>query len=902
MLLFKDHRNPTLSLGKKLESVSSNLGDEFDQRIIPRKNGLTAMVIKNRRPMMLDNPAMSPGLNPEAKKNGIKSYICLPMMVGNLIIGVLFVHYRTPQFFYKNEFRTYTLLSRLSLCANLAAAAIENARLMEGLNALSQTSGKLSKSKDFEAALESIVEAAIKVTSADSSTIYLLDKTSIPNRFVIGCRSPIRERLQIELPRLHGGLTRHILDTGESIKIDDTNEPIKFDYNKRKIAISEALKREGAKSLIGVCLQMGSEKIGVLYVSGRTKRQFENYHIGLLQMVADQASVAVGYARMLLKPSSEIEQVTSGFFQLDGLFDKISKEVKRYQNFDFVSLQMIRSDEDVIESVHGVGIAEKWSSLSRHYLEEDIFLRDIQADIAKSEPPALEVIAGNDYRFDPYIYNKHAHSNYVRIFIPMVLVLDQTGEIDTCWYQDHLWKPCSVFDSIPNPKLKCGTVLKMCMQDLSGKATKKNVKIIGTIEAGFTNPKTKIKAADANYLANLVAKRTIEIYKVQLPSVLKLILEQAKNIIGADSASLHYPYEKQSGRYLNEVSLGREIDQNFLKKFPPRKTGLGFEAMITGLPKFIPDLSQGHNDKQLEQINPGIYAYGIKSMAAFPLIVSDSEKGVLYLHFRNIHRFTLDERSLVKLFASHAAHVINHALLYKQRREYTQQLEALNSVAYSLVSTSQESDFLEEIAWNILHLFAADLVTIYTVGIYEDTPLEERIKTPPATVGKFKVDPKESMATRVAENNAPIELINQGENVYAINAFENKIMNSPQHKHAARKYSPFVMRENIKSSAGILLKVENQIVGVMFINYRRPHYFAKIEIDIVEKVASWVAIAIRNRKLYEALNAVDKKIITTFDYQQLLSTVVRLAVEVTNAQIGEIRLPDPSKPQWLRVH
>ena len=732
MLLFKNSMKPEIGLDTNLELAYSNLGIEFDKHINPRKHGLTAEVIKSRRPLFVDNPKMPPGIHPEAKKRGIKSYICLPMIVQEAIIGVLFVHYNKPQFFRKNKAKTATMLARLSLCANLAAAAIKNTRLIQGLEVLSH----------------------------------------------------------------------------------------------------------------------------------------------------------------------DIEQSTYGLFHLDDILDSVCKEVQSLMGFDFVALQLIRPDEKIIETVHATGIATEWSSLARHYLEKDPALRDIQADVALSRPPALEIVSGWHDLFDPYLYLKHGHSSFVRAFVPMVLVHDVSGTIDTEWYARQRWKQCP-----PRSRNQGrGKALKIEMEGFDKQNPSQLVDVIGTIEAGFADPASRITVSDAIQIVKLVARRTIDIYKALLPSVLKTLVERAMQIIGADSASLHYLYAPQSQSYLHEVHTGRQLDRHFLKKYPPRADGLGFEAMRDGVIKFIPDFSKGHDDDYLKIYNPGIYACGIRSMAALPLIVTENEKSVLYVHFRHLHRFTLDEIGWVKLFANQAAHAIHHALIYEQRRDRTLQLEALNSVAHSLVTTTQESDFLQDIAWDIYHLFGADLVIIYIVNIYEYTALKKRIKTPPVIAGKTKV--AKSMDTPVTEHNAPVALIEKNNNEFAEDASHSEIMNSPEHRHAdeSKKYLSFVKREKIKSSAGILLKVENQTVGVMFMNYRRHHKFSEEEKKIIETVASWVGIAIRNRKLLEALNAVDRDIITTFDHKELLSLIVKLAAEITNAEIGDIRLPNELDPQSIEVH
>ncbi len=74
----------------------------------------------------------------------------------------------------------------------------------------------------------------------------------------------------------------------------------------------------------------------------------------------------------------------------------------------------------------------------------------------------------------------------------------------------------------------------------------------------------------------------------------------------------------------------------------------------------------------------------------------------------------------------------------------------------------------------------------------------------------------------------------------------------------------FVYREGIQSSAAIVLKVGQEIVGVMFINYRVPHEFNRDERQIIEIFASYIAIAIQNvihvseKRTADTMNAIGK--------------------------------------------
>lgn len=128
MLLLRDTDDPALAVAQKpVLSVSEGMGPDFDDKIKPRKGGLTYLVLQEQRPLAVSEPGQSPGINPLPFAGGIQAYLCLPLRIHESVIGVLFVHHDKPHTFSDNE------IEMLSLYANQAALAIENAAQREEL-------------------------------------------------------------------------------------------------------------------------------------------------------------------------------------------------------------------------------------------------------------------------------------------------------------------------------------------------------------------------------------------------------------------------------------------------------------------------------------------------------------------------------------------------------------------------------------------------------------------------------------------------------------------------------------------------------------------------------------------------------------------------------------------------
>ncbi|MEN3335024.1 MAG: hypothetical protein V7641_4389 [Blastocatellia bacterium] len=796
--------------------------------------------------------------------------------------------------------------------ADIARLAVESTYHSLGSQKLAEIARDLSAIPDFGRAMQVLVESARQLTGADSGTIILLDKQS--DSFAIGARAPMREDIPIRLPRTEGGLTRTIITESKTVKVNDTTQ------DKR---IREDVLKEGVRSLIGVRVQMEEERIGVLYVNGHRKAQFTEYDVHLLEQLANYASVALSWARLLLEPSVQMEGAIKSLFNLDEVLNGVCKTLQESQHFDGIAVQLTRPAERIIETLQGTGFAGQWGGLAwKHYLEKRKSLRDIQTDIALSSPPRIELIAGWDERFDQWIYETFHHEQLVRIFAPLVVMRNYSGKPTDDWFERCQW------NVIPGKKKRGGhsIALEMALPD----AGENTIEVIGTIEASYVNQAVDqkrgsrqdqaeafaAKAEDliepAKRLFKLGAQQALDIWRARLPHVLQTVAECAMRILGADSASTHFAYDSQRHRYIYEVSCG-QIGQRFLKDHTPRREGLGQQAVRERKPKFIPDFSQNHGVLELERLNPRLFEKGIKAIAAFPLLVGQNH-GVLYIHFQHQHHFTQDEIGWVQLFVNWAVDAIGHYTTYRQMRDRARQLASLHSIVQSLVSKPDEEELLRHVAWNTLNTLGADIVTIY-----EYIEPNKRFVTPPAIAGRLKQH--EQMHTKIREHDAPALLVKHGDHIYLPHPAKDPIFNKAARSKSAHRRPSFVIREMIKSTAGILLKVGEETVGVMFINYRRPHAFPDEERNTIEILASAAAIAIKNRRLMdtrgEGLSTGAREIITTLDLPQVLNLVVRRAVNITGADVGVISLYDPlaqelvlqtsypdhppNEPVWTRI-
>ena len=202
-----------------------------------------------------------------------------------------------------------------------------------------------------------------------------------------------------------------------------------------------------------------------------------------------------------------------------------------------------------------------------------------------------------------------------------------------------------------------------------------------------------------------------------------------------------------------------------------------------------------------------------------PLRTSGEEVGILYVNWRQPHQISKSERQVIFEHAKMAVQAI-----LKGRRATGVQLAGL----------------LGQIAQNAQRVLAADLVIIYPYRRGH-----ERFVTPPVLAGDLN-EPEE-MIGRVNPDRVPALLVKRGNHYYADDVTTSEFLS---------EFGPgFTRREGIQSSAGVLLRDEDEIVGVMFVNYRTPWTFTETAKSEIGFFAGQAALAIRSARNFEQAHA-----------------------------------------------
>jgi diguanylate cyclase (GGDEF)-like protein len=130
---------------------------EANMRWKVRPGGLTDKILKSNKPTVITDTANKEFFtNPLAIEEGIKSMVCVPLTLGETIVGIFYVDDFTPREFSDSELRLLYILS------SFAAMSIDHAKKLENIKKLSVTDGLtgLYNHRHFQETLEREISRA----------------------------------------------------------------------------------------------------------------------------------------------------------------------------------------------------------------------------------------------------------------------------------------------------------------------------------------------------------------------------------------------------------------------------------------------------------------------------------------------------------------------------------------------------------------------------------------------------------------------------------------------------------------------------------------------------------------------------------------------------------------------
>lgn len=224
----------------------------------------------------------------EAELEGIKSMLTLPIIARGNVIGILRLITAQPRHFSQQD------VDFAAALAEQCGTAIENARMYERqykeakyLNALQDIANAVSSSLSVQEIMKLIVRKIAVAMNTEAATIRLLDAS----------------RKRLELVAAHGLSEKYLnkgsVDAEKSVSEALEGKPVAiYDVpSDQRIVYKNEAKEEGICSMLVIPMVFRGSVIGVLRILTKEHRTFNEDEIEFATALAEQAAIAIEYAR-----------------------------------------------------------------------------------------------------------------------------------------------------------------------------------------------------------------------------------------------------------------------------------------------------------------------------------------------------------------------------------------------------------------------------------------------------------------------------------------------------------------------------------------------------------------------------------------------------------------------------
>jgi len=353
--------------GRGFPNLQDLLGITFDPG---RTDNPNREVVRTRAPLIVEDVPMAYQefrREPHAPAR-IRSWLGVPMLVGDRLIGMIVLDKHEPGFYTTKHARLAEAF------AAQAAVAIENARLFQAEREQREFSERLrrtalfvSSSLDLPQVLEMVLDQLAQVIHYDSGTIQILEQDATR---VIATRNLQPSELGRRYPLQEFPYNRRLVEEGTPIVIDDVRE------NDQAWIETEGL--EHVRSSIGVSLQVRGEVIGILTVDSCYPNAYTEHDARQVETFAQQAAVAIENAR-LFRAEKEQRELTealeaagaavSSALDFDEVLDRILEQAARVVDGDAFNIMLVEDLYARIVRSRGYerfGVSDFVSSVSFH--------------------------------------------------------------------------------------------------------------------------------------------------------------------------------------------------------------------------------------------------------------------------------------------------------------------------------------------------------------------------------------------------------------------------------------------------------------------------------------------------------------------------------------------------------
>ncbi len=346
--------------------------------------------------------------------------------------------------------------------------------------------------------------------------------------------------------------------------------------------------------------------------------------------------------------------------------------------------------------------------------------------------------------------------------------------------------------------------------------------------AGLSMKKTRLldQIRRANESARLIA-RVLSLGNTD--EALSHIARGTIEVIGCDAVTL-YTYDKIKRRLRHPPTSDGLFDPSRVLKYEATPESLLYKMLWSEGPYIATDVV---SDPILAH-SKFAEAEKIRSLLAIPLTVSEQKVGLMFINYRVLHHFSLEELDNVWLFAHQAGVVIYNAQVYEENSNKLKQRQALSKFSQVLLGSFHRRQTLERAVKTAATILHSEFCSIVSKG--ED--------------GRFVFDAVTGF--RTIEAGDVLDSTIGSQTSFSIQ--NRKVVKVDDYAEEKRfPISPLISEYRIKSGLSAPMFRDGKVMGAMLVHTKLPRRFTDEDASLLSLIANQTAIAAHSAEQFEAL-------------------------------------------------
>ncbi len=808
------------------------------ERIYPEKqplSGFSGYVIRNKETLFINENvaslAQSYGSTMLVGDDFPKSLIALPILAGSQIYGSLSIqNFERENAFSENDLRLLTTLAgSMAISIQNAELFVETRQRADELTLINSILSELDTRLDIQAMYDRTGERIREVFDAQIVVLSIYDQkeklTYYPYIIENG------ERLyQDPLPLREdgGGFGGHVMRTRQPILVNRNFEEHSRKYQSNNLG-ANADQTVVVRSGLWVPMIVGDEVRGVISLQNLEKEDaFSDSDVRLLMTIANSIGVAIENARLfdetqrLLKETEQraaelailnsVSESMSRALDVTAVTHNVGNKIREIFNAEIVDILLYNAATNIVQLVYS--------------FSDNIFY--------ENEPP-WELGEGLTSRIiiskQPLLLNtaREIEENGAAAYV--------TAPEDEEEIKSYMGVPIMVGDQV------LGVV---DVQSYNARAfDQDNLRILQILSANmgvaiqnarlFDETQRLLKETEQQN-SDLWALNSVQqalVSNLDIKSIYQSVGQKLAEIFSVHSAVIYtVELDTQIMTYEFAYEQGREWET------PPKKATSLHTFIVNEVRRTRKSFVINRNFEDFALTYPdfkGSRSKLPKSLCATPIVIrKGSLTGISLQNLEQEDFFTDSTMRLLETIASAASVAIENARLFNETKRRAAELEILNNIGQVLTQQFDAFTIIEKVGERMRELVGEDNIGIglydpetKTVTAHYVTKGNERVQYPPFPINDFTLKASMQGKTLIINRQSPILWKKLGSNMTARDDIPKSVVMAPM----------IVGRELIG--------------GITIQNFERENAYDDAMIKMMESIASSVATAIQNARLFE---------------------------------------------------